>query len=76
MASDLTKSTQDLEEGEHITVEARSLQECLEMMEKGEICDGKTILGILWYKMKLMSKSGAGSSGNQAANSKPAASKS
>ena len=58
-ASGLTQSTQDLEEGEHITVEARSLQECLKMMENGEICDGKTILGILWYRMKLMSSSGA-----------------
>jgi len=58
MARDLTESTQDLEEGEHITVEAHSLQDCLKKIENGEICDGKTILGILWYQMKYILKSG------------------
>jgi ADP-ribose pyrophosphatase len=49
IAQHLTKTTQRLEEGEHITVEAHSLSECLRMIEHGEIRDGKTILGILWY---------------------------
>jgi ADP-ribose pyrophosphatase len=49
IAQHLTKTTQRLEEGEHITVEAHSLSECLRMIEDGEIRDGKTILGILWY---------------------------
>ena len=57
MARDLTQSVQQLEEGEHITVEAHSLQECLKKIENGEIRDGKTILGILWYQMKFVLKS-------------------
>jgi ADP-ribose pyrophosphatase len=48
-ARDLTLKAQRLEEGEHITVEAYSLEECLQMIRTGEINDGKTILGILWY---------------------------
>lgn len=52
IAQHLTQTTQRLEEGEHITVEAHSLSECLRMIENGEIRDGKTILGILWYQMK------------------------
>ncbi len=49
LATGLTEVTQHLEEGEHITVESRSLDECLQMVKSGEINDGKTILGILWY---------------------------
>ena len=49
LARDLTLKVQRLEEGEHITVEAYSLEECLEKIQTGEINDGKTILGILWY---------------------------
>jgi ADP-ribose pyrophosphatase len=49
LAQDLTLNVQRLEEGEHITVEAYSLEECLEKIQTGEINDGKTILGILWY---------------------------
>jgi ADP-ribose pyrophosphatase len=58
MARDLTHSTQNLEEGEHITVEACTLEECLEKIENGEICDGKTILGIFWYQIKYVLKCG------------------
>ncbi len=58
VARDLTRSSQSLEEGEHITVEAYSLEECLKKIEAGEILDGKTILGILWYQMKFLLKSG------------------
>ena len=50
IARELTPCVQRLEEGEHITVEAYSLEECLEKIKTGEICDGKTILGILWYQ--------------------------
>ena len=39
-----------------------TLEECLEKIESGEICDGKTILGILWYQMKYVLKSDAQSS--------------
>ncbi len=52
-ARDLTQSAQRLEEGEHITVEAYTLEECMKKIETGEISDGKTILGILWYRMKI-----------------------
>jgi ADP-ribose pyrophosphatase len=55
IARNLVPCSQRLEEGEHITVEVYSLSECLEMIRKGEILDGKTILGILWYRMKLES---------------------
>jgi ADP-ribose pyrophosphatase len=57
IARDLTRSAQRLEEGEHITVEAYSLEECLRKIETGEIIDGKTILGILRYRMKFLLKS-------------------
>ena len=49
LARELTLKAQRLEEGEHITVEAYTLEECLERIRTGEINDGKTILGILWY---------------------------
>jgi ADP-ribose pyrophosphatase len=49
LARELTLKAQRLEEGEHITVEAYSLEECMEKIRTGEINDGKTILGILWY---------------------------
>ncbi len=41
------------EEGEHISVETHSLEECLRMVQSGEISDAKTILGILWLRFKL-----------------------
>jgi len=52
LARDLTLKAQRLEEGEHITVVSYSLEECLEKIRTGEINDGKTILGILWYHQK------------------------
>ena len=59
IARDLTQSAQCLEEGEHITLEAYSPEECLRKIEAGEITDGKTILGILWYQMKFILKFGS-----------------
>jgi ADP-ribose pyrophosphatase len=53
IARSLTQVPQRLEEGEHITVEIASLEECLRMIASGEIADGKSILGILWYKSKI-----------------------
>ncbi len=50
IAAGLTQTTQQLEEGEHISVESHTLVECLRMIESGEIADAKTILGILWYQ--------------------------
>jgi len=53
IARGLTPVKQSLQEGEHITVEAFSLEECLSGIESGEIADAKTILGILWFQQKL-----------------------
>jgi ADP-ribose pyrophosphatase len=53
IARNLTRCAQRLEEGEHITVEAFALEECLQKIRTGEINDGKTILGILYYQMKF-----------------------
>ena len=51
VAKDLELKAQRLEEGEHITVESYTLGECLNKIRTGEINDGKTILGILWYHL-------------------------
>ena len=51
-AQNLTPCAQRLEEGEHITLEALTLEECLQKIQTGEICDGKTILGLLWHRMQ------------------------
>ncbi len=59
IARRLTPCPQRLEEGEHITVEAYSQEECLEMMRTGEIRDGKTILGILWYQTHSLLEPGS-----------------
>jgi ADP-ribose pyrophosphatase len=53
IARSLTPVVQRLEEGEHITVEMHTLEECLREMGTGTIADGKTILGILWYRAKI-----------------------
>jgi ADP-ribose pyrophosphatase len=53
IARGLQPAAQALEEGEHITVEAYTPEECLRKVESGEIADAKTILGILWYRLKL-----------------------
>jgi ADP-ribose pyrophosphatase len=50
LASGLIPVGQRLEDGEHIVVEKFTLDECLRMVESGEIADAKTILGILWYR--------------------------
>ncbi len=56
MAFNLSSVPQQLQEGEHITVEPHSPEECLSKIESGEIADGKTILGILWYLRKYKVK--------------------
>lgn len=50
LAKGLTHAAQRLEEGEHITLESHTLDECLHMIKTGEIADAKTIVGILWYQ--------------------------
>jgi ADP-ribose pyrophosphatase len=61
LARNLAPCKQHLEEGEHIAVESYSIEECLQKIKTGDIRDGKTILGILWYQMKFILKSGFGS---------------
>ncbi len=51
-ARDLTRLSQKLEEGEHITVEAITLEACLEKIRTAQIMDAKTILGVMWYQYK------------------------
>jgi ADP-ribose pyrophosphatase len=50
IARGLVPCVQRLEPGEHITTEARTLDECLEMIASGEIMDGKSIAGILLFR--------------------------
>ncbi len=52
LARGLSPVPQRLQEGEHITVEPHSPEECLRKIQTGEIADGKTILGILWHLRK------------------------
>jgi ADP-ribose pyrophosphatase len=54
IARGLTPVAQSLEEGEHITVEPYTLDECLESIRRGDIADAKTILGLLWYRMNFV----------------------
>ena len=54
LATNLTPVSQRLEEGEHITVEAYSADQCLEMIRAGQIADGKTILALLWFRLKFV----------------------
>jgi ADP-ribose pyrophosphatase len=53
VARKLIPCAQRLEEGEHITVEPHTVEECLEKIRTGEIADAKTILGILWYERSI-----------------------
>lgn len=46
----LTVTAQQLDDDEFINVERYSLDEAVELIMKGEICDGKTISAIFFYK--------------------------
>ena len=50
VARGLVPCAQRLETGEHIRPEARTPGECIRMIAGGEIMDGKSILGILWFQ--------------------------
>jgi ADP-ribose pyrophosphatase len=52
IARDLAPAETRHQEGEHITVEAHTVDECLRLIRSGEIADGKTILGILWHRLQ------------------------
>jgi ADP-ribose pyrophosphatase len=53
LARELRPVSQRLEEGEHISVERYTLEECLAKVLRGEIIDGKTLVGLLWYQFKF-----------------------
>jgi ADP-ribose pyrophosphatase len=65
LASGLTHIAQRLEEGEHITVERYTLEECLHMIQTGKIADGKTILGLLWYQIQAVNRQSQNSRGTE-----------
>lgn len=50
---ELTKSKQNLDEDEFVSVERHTLEEICQMIFDGTIQDAKTIAGILAYKTKL-----------------------
>ena len=49
LCTELAPSRLDADEDEDIEVETRTLDEALAAVESGEICDGKSIVGILRY---------------------------
>lgn len=51
--NDLSRSNQNLDEDEFVTVERYSIDELVKMIYEGEIMDAKTISGILAYKNKM-----------------------
>ena len=56
VARDLKPVPQHLEEGEHIIVKKYNLEQCLDLLGQGEVGDGKTLLGLLWYLRKIEMK--------------------
>ncbi len=56
VARDLAPVPQRLEEGEHITVKMYTTGQCLALVDRSEIIDGKTLLGLLWYLRKIEMK--------------------
>lgn len=49
LAEQLRHVGQSLDANERIVVETRPLDEAMKMIERGEICDGKTIAALLYY---------------------------
>jgi len=47
LCRDLRPAQQDLQDDEVLTVESRSLEEAIEMVRQGEICDSKSICALL-----------------------------
>lgn len=46
MATDLTEGLQDLDDGEYCEMEKHSIDDLIKMIDRGEIIDSKTIIGI------------------------------
>ena len=51
--SEITPSSQNLDEDEFVTLERHSVEELTKMILNGEIVDAKTIAGILAYQAKV-----------------------
>ena len=56
LAEDLIKGEFHMDADEFITIERYSLDESIVLIEKGEICDSKTIAAILAYKNHIQQK--------------------
>ena len=52
LARGLTAVPTRRQEGEHMTVETYTVDQAMAMIESGEIADAKTIIGVLWYRLK------------------------
>lgn len=50
LAKDLTAGTQKLDVGEFVNVFEMSFEEAMSKMQKGEITDVKTMIGLFWYQ--------------------------
>lgn len=60
LCTELVPTSQHLDDGEYLGVEAYELSELLDMIFRGELQDAKTVTGILAYRVKLT----AGAIGN------------
>ncbi len=56
IAQNLEPVGQALDEGETITVHPTSLRQSIEMMQRGDICDGKTLTALLYYMQFVAGK--------------------
>jgi ADP-ribose pyrophosphatase len=56
VATDLTTTAPNREADEFIDVVPRALSEVLEMIGDGEICDAKTVVGILYMAGYLLGR--------------------
>lgn len=56
MATDLIEGSQDLDDGEYCEIEKYTIDELLKMIDRGEIIDSKTIIGINLAKHYLKEK--------------------
>ncbi len=56
LATDLVKTSQNLDEDEFIEIESYTLEESLQLIKDGKIIDGKTISALLYYKEFIANK--------------------
>lgn len=56
LAENLVKGQFNMDDDEFITIERYSLEESIDLIKKGEICDSKTISAVLAYKDHIQQK--------------------